>query len=210
MPERIPVHVRGFDPILVSGIRAQLRPRPEVSLTDSLDEGALPVVLIAGDIVDEQSLRLVRELRGQGVLKTRVLLVLSNVDDNGLLAAVEAGVCGVVARAEATPERLVTAVQQAASTGGVLSPRLVGRLIEQVSRLQNQVLTPRGMRFSGLSERETNVLKLMAQGLEVREIAEKLSYSERTIKNTVHDVLNRFDLRNRAHAIAFAMREGLI
>jgi DNA-binding NarL/FixJ family response regulator len=210
MPERIPVHVRGFDPILVSGIRAQLRPRPEVSLTDSLDEGALPVVIVAGDIVDEQSLRLVRELRGQGVLKIRVLLVLTNVDDHGLLAAVEAGVCGVVARGEATPERLVTAVQQAASIGGVLSPRLVGRLIEQVSRLQNQVLTPRGMRLSGLSERETNVLKLMAQGLEVREIAEKLSYSERTIKNTVHDVLNRFDLRNRAHAIAFAMREGLI
>jgi DNA-binding NarL/FixJ family response regulator len=210
MPERIPVHVKGFDPILVSGIGAQLRPRPEVAVLDNADDTGAVVALVAADVVDEPSLRLVRELRSQGVLKAKVLLVLAHVDDNGLLAAIEAGACGVVARSEATPERLVTAVQQAANTGGVLSPRLVGRLLEQVSRLQNQVLTPRGMRLSGLSDRETNVLKLMAQGLEVREIAEKLSYSERTIKNTVHDVLNRFELRNRAHAVAFAMREGLI
>jgi DNA-binding NarL/FixJ family response regulator len=72
------------------------------------------------------------------------------------------------------------------------------------------VLAPRGLKLSGLSTRETDVLRLMAQGMEIREIAEKLSYSERTIKNSVHDVLNRFDLRNRAHAVAFALREGLI
>jgi DNA-binding NarL/FixJ family response regulator len=208
MSERIPVQVRGFDPILVSGIRAQLRPRPELVLVESAGEHASPVVIVVNDVVDEPSLSLVRECRGPGA--ARVLLVLATVDDNGLLAVVEAGACGVVARAEATPERLVTAVRQAAATGGVLSPRLVGRLIEQVSRLQNQVLAPRGLRLSGLSARETDVLRLMAQGLEIREIAEKLSYSERTIKNSVHDVLNRFDLRNRAHAVAFALREGLI
>ncbi len=210
MPERIPVHVRGFDPILVSGIMAQLRPRPEIVLVDSLGEQAAPVVVVVNDVVDEQVLRLARELRGQSTPKAKVLLVLAQLDDNSLLAAIEAGVCGVVSRAEATPERLVTAVQQATTAGGVLSPRLVGRLLEQVSRLQNQVLAPRGLRLSGLSGRETDVLKLMAQGMEVREIAEKLSYSERTIKNTVHDILNRFELRNRAHAVAFALREGLI
>jgi DNA-binding NarL/FixJ family response regulator len=210
MAERIPVHVRGFDPILVSGISAQLRGRPEVALVEVAAEQTAPVMVVVGDVVDEQSLGLVRELRAAGAQKARVLLVLATVDDNALLAAVEAGVCGVVSRSEATPERLVTAVCQAAATGGVLSPRLVGRLLEQVSRLQNQVLAPRGMRLSGLSGRETDVLRLMSQGLEIREIAEKLSYSERTIKNTVHDVLNRFELRNRAHAVAFAMREGLI
>jgi DNA-binding NarL/FixJ family response regulator len=210
MAERIPVHVRGFDPILVSGISAQLRGRPEVTLVETAAEQTVPVMVVVVDTVDEQALGLVRELRAVGAQKARVLLVLPTVDDNALLAAVEAGVCGVVSRSEATPERLVTAVGQAAATGGVLSPRLVGRLLEQVSRLQNQVLTPRGMRLSGLSGRETDVLRLMSQGMEIREIAEKLSYSERTIKNTVHDVLNRFELRNRAHAVAFAMREGLI
>jgi DNA-binding NarL/FixJ family response regulator len=210
MAERIPVHVRGFDPILVSGISAQLRSRPEVLLVETAGERTAPVMVVVGDLVDEQALSLVRELRALGAQKARVLLVVAHVDDNALLSAVEAGVCGVVSRAEATPERLVTAVCQAAATGGVLSPRLVGRLLEQVSRLQNQVLAPRGMKLSGLSGRETDVLRLMSQGMEVREIAEKLSYSERTIKNTVHDVLNRFELRNRAHAVAFAMREGMI
>jgi DNA-binding NarL/FixJ family response regulator len=210
MSERIPVLVRGFDPVLVSGIRAQLRPRPELVLVETGGAEAAPVVVVVGDVVDEASLSLVREARAPGAHRARVLMVLAAVDDNGLLSAVEAGVCGVVARGEATPERLVAAVQQAAATGGVLSPRLVGRLIEQVSRLQNQVLAPRGLRLSGLSERETDVLRLVAQGLEIREIAEKLSYSERTIKNSVHDVLNRFELRNRAHAVAFALREGLI
>jgi DNA-binding NarL/FixJ family response regulator len=210
MPERIPVHVRGFDPILVSGIIAQLRPRPEIAVVDTLGEQAAPVVVVVNDVVDDEVLRLAREMRGRTTPKGKVLLVVAQLDDNALLTAIEAGVCGVVARSEATPERLVTAVRQATTAGGVLSPRLVGRLLEQVSRLQTQVLAPRGLRLSGLSARETDVLKLMAQGMEIREVAEKLSYSERTIKNTVHDILNRFELRNRAHAVAFAVREGLI
>jgi DNA-binding NarL/FixJ family response regulator len=61
-----------------------------------------------------------------------------------------------------------------------------------------------------LTDRETEVLRLVAQGFEVKEIAEKLAHSERTIKRVTHDVLNRFQLRNRAHAIAFALEGGLI
>jgi DNA-binding NarL/FixJ family response regulator len=80
----------------------------------------------------------------------------------------------------------------------------------QVYRLQNQVLAPRGIQVSGLSQRESEVLRLIALGMEVSEIAEKLSYSERTIKNALHDVLSRFQMRNRTQAVAFAIREGLI
>jgi DNA-binding NarL/FixJ family response regulator len=72
------------------------------------------------------------------------------------------------------------------------------------------VLAPKGVRFSGLSDREVTVLRMVSQGMEVREIAAELRYSERTIKNTMHDVVARFQLRNRTHAVAFAMREGMI
>jgi DNA-binding NarL/FixJ family response regulator len=169
------------------------------------------VAVVVGDTVTEPVLTLVREAASSGAAAHgRVLLVLAEIDDSGLLALIEAGACGMVSRAEATPERLVGAVSQVAASGGVLSPRLVGRLFDQVARLHSQVLAPRGMRLSGLSERETEVLRLVAQGMEVKEIAEKLAYSERTIKKVTHDVLNRFQLRNRAHAIAFALREGLI
>jgi DNA-binding NarL/FixJ family response regulator len=214
MTHRIPVYVTAADPILDTGVSSQLRGRPEVSLVHgagglvTVDDAARTVCIVVSDVVDAAALRLVRELRGRGL--RQIIFVLSTIDDGALLAAIEAGVCGLVARVEATPERLVTAIRQASDMGGVLSPKLLGRLLEQVNRLQNQVLAPKGLRLTGLSDREAAVLRMIAQGMEVREIAASLSYSERTIKNTLHDVVNRFQLRNRAHAVAFAMREGMI
>ncbi|WP_410592711.1 response regulator transcription factor [Amycolatopsis sp. lyj-23] len=168
------------------------------------------VTIVVGDAVTDELLVLVREASGAGTGHGRVLLVPAEIDDPALIACIGAGAGGVVPRAEATPERLVAAVTQVAGSGGVLSPRMVGRLFDQVARLQNQVLAPRGVGPTGLSDRETEVLRLVAQGFEVKEIAEKLAYSERTIKRVTHDVLNRFQLRNRAHAIAFALEGGLI
>ena len=207
MTGRIPVLVRGLDPISESGVSAQLRPRPEVTVVDTAD-GPAAVAVVVAESVDDAALRLVREIRGHGV--RQVVLIVSRIEDKELLTAIGGGVCGVVRRAEATPERLVSAVSSAHAKGGVLSPQLVGRLMDQVSRLQNQVLAPRGIELSGLSEREGEVLRMIALGMEVGEIARKLSYSERTIKNTLHDVLCRFQLRNRAQAVAFAIREGMI
>jgi DNA-binding NarL/FixJ family response regulator len=205
--ERIPVYVRGLDLVSESGVSAMLRPRPEILISDSLDNRVQVAVAVA-DAIDDASLGLVRELHARGA--RHVLLIVTAIDDNGLLTAIAAGVCGVVSRAEATPERLVRAIRNARDKGGVLSPRLVGQLMTQVYRLQNQVLAPRGLQISGLSQRESEVLRLIALGLEVSEIADKLSYSERTIKNTLHDVLSRFQMKNRTQAVAFAIREGLI
>ena len=99
---------------------------------------------------------------------------------------------------------------QRAAGDGTLPSDLLGRLLQQVGRLQRQVLAPRGLSFSGLSEREVNVLRLVAEGLDTGEIATRMSYSERTIKNVIHDATTRLQLRNRSQAVAYAMREGLI
>ncbi len=205
MSHRVSVYVTATDPILRTGVSSQLRGRPEVEVRSGPDAA---VAVVVTDVFDENTVRLVRQTRAEHA--GSVLVVLSVVDDTAMFAAIEAGVCGIVPRAEATPERLADAVRKAAAKGGVLSPDLVGRLLGQVSRLQNQVLSPKGVRLSGLSDRETTVLRMIAQGMEVREIAVKLNYSERTIKNAVHDIVARFQLRNRTHAVAFAMREGLI
>jgi DNA-binding NarL/FixJ family response regulator len=101
-------------------------------------------------------------------------------------------------------------VRHAAAGDGSVPPDLLGRLLRQVGRLQRQVLAPRGLTFTGLSEREVDVLRLVADGLDTSEIARHLSYSERTIKNVIHDITTRLQLRNRAQAVAYAMREGLI
>ena len=70
--------------------------------------------------------------------------------------------------------------------------------------------SPRGLRASGMADREVRILRLVADGLDTREIAHELSYSERTVKNVLHDVTTRFHLKNRSHAVAYAVREGLI
>ena len=138
------------------------------------------------------------------------MLITTELADVDLLVAVELGVRGVVLRADATPEVLVRLVRTAASGDATLPPDLLGRLLTQVSRLQRDVLAPRGLNIAGLSEREIEVLRLVAQGLSTGEIAERLSYSQRTIKTVLHDIVSRFQLRNRTHAVVYAMREGLI
>jgi DNA-binding NarL/FixJ family response regulator len=72
------------------------------------------------------------------------------------------------------------------------------------------VLAPRGLTFAGLTDRETKVLRLVADGFDTAEIATNLAYSERTVKNVIHDVTARLQLRNRSHAVAYALRAGLI
>ena len=62
----------------------------------------------------------------------------------------------------------------------------------------------------GFTERELRILRLVAQGLDTTEIAAELSYSERTVKNAIHAVTERYNLRNRSHAVAYAIRVGVI
>jgi DNA-binding NarL/FixJ family response regulator len=205
--EQLTVYVHADDPILRAGLASQLRPRPEVKVIDAPEPGRTSVALVVADRVAEPTLRTLRSLQRVGA---RLVLVVAELDDADLVASVEAGVAGVVRRAEASPDRLVNVVQAAAVGDGALPPDLLGRLLNQVGKLQRQVLWPRGLTFGGLAEREIEVLRLVADGLDTAEIAAKLSYSQRTIKNILHDITSRLHLRNRSHAVAYALRHGLI
>jgi DNA-binding NarL/FixJ family response regulator len=101
-------------------------------------------------------------------------------------------------------------VRAAAADEGVLPPDLLGGLLRQVQQVQSDVLAPRGLTFSGLADRELAVLRLLSEGSDTREIARRLAYSERTVKTIIQDVTRRFGLRNRSHAVAYALRQGLI
>jgi DNA-binding NarL/FixJ family response regulator len=204
--ERVAICVCAHDPVSHAGVASQLRPRPEVTLLEAEDERAAVAVVVA-DSVDEEVIQMLRSLqRGS----RRSVLVVTHIDDTGLAAAVEAGVTGLVRRAEATPERLATAVCAAARGEGSVPGDLLGRLLAQIGRLQRQLLHPRGLTLNGMSAREIEILRLVAEGLDTTEIAVKLSYSERTVKNALHDVTTRLQLRNRSHAVAYALKQGLI
>jgi DNA-binding NarL/FixJ family response regulator len=208
MSERVPVFVYARDPISQAGIAAELRGRPELEVLSETEVDQADVAVVAADEVDDETLRVIKAIQRSG--GPRVVLVVARPDDGGLVAAVEAGACGLLRRSEATPEILTRAVAAAAQGDGTVPPDLLGRLLSQVGRLQRHVLAPRGLTFSGLTERELGVLKLVADGMDTGEIAQQLAYSERTIKNIIHDITTRFHLRNRSHAVAFALRQGLI
>jgi len=208
MTERVPVFVYARDPISQAGIAAELRGRPELEVLSETEVDQADVAVVAADEVDEETLRVIKAIQRTG--GPRVVLVVARPDDGGLVSAVEAGASGLLRRSEATPEILTRAVVAAAQGDGTVPPDLLGRLLSQVGRLQRHVLAPRGLTFSGLTERELGVLKLVADGMDTAEIATQLAYSERTIKNIIHDITTRFHLRNRSHAVAFALRQGLI
>lgn len=206
--ERVPVWVSARDPISEAGVVSQLRPRPEVRIVGRDEDDDALVAVVISDALDADTLRMLRAVQRKGF--TRTVLVVGQVDDGDLVTAIEAGVVGLVRRSEATSDRLVSVIRAAVTGEGTVPPDLLGRLMDQVGKLQRQVLGPRGLTFTGLAAREIEVLRLIADGYDTGEVARELAYSERTVKNVLHDVTSRLQLRNRSHAVAYALREGLI
>ena len=207
MTVAIPTYVHGNDPISLAGVRSQLRMRSEVKVVEGLVDDVAVAVVIA-DELDEETTQVIRALcRGD---RPRILLIATKVDETTLVAAAEAGVGGLIRRSDATAETITRTIVKVAAGEGEVPPDLLGRLLEQVGKMQRQVLAPRGLTFAGLSPRETEVLRLVAEGHDTAEIAVTMCYSERTVKNVLHDLTTRLQLRNRTHAVAYAIREGLI
>jgi DNA-binding NarL/FixJ family response regulator len=205
---RIKVYVHATDPVSAMGVGGELRLRPEVQVVDESEYDTAAVAVMVADEVDASAVRTIRSIQRDGC--GRVIVVVTKLDDAGLLAAVEAGACGILRRSEAVADRVSEAVMTAANGDGSVPPDLLGRLLNQMSRLQRQVLAPRGLSLNGFSDREVDVLRLLSEGWDTSEIAGKLAYSERTVKNVIHDITARLQLRNRSHAVAYAVRAGVI
>lgn len=208
MTARIRTYVRSLDMISVAGLTSTLHTCPEVEVVDASAIDAKTVGVIASTTLDDSTIELIKDVRALGC---RQFVLISNVEqDMTLMTAVELGVCAVAERSEATASRLVQLLRVAAEGEATMPASVLGRLLKHVSRLQHDVLTPQGLNVVGLSDRETEMLRLVSRGLSTREIASHLNYSERTVKNVLHGVTTRFRLRNRSHAVAYALHEGLI
>ncbi|MFE3788510.1 helix-turn-helix transcriptional regulator [Streptomyces goshikiensis] len=195
------------DPISEAGIVAALKKRAEVWIAADDHIAAQTVAVVVAEGMDEEAASLLRSARAKG--SRRAVVVVSEVDDEGLLRAVDCEVGGLVRRREATADRLVQVISSVARGAGVVPPDLLGRLL-RLSHLRGRAQDPGEARMHRLTRREEEVLKLVAVGLDTREIAERLAYSERTVKNDLAAVTDRFHLRNRSHAVAYAIREGFI
>ena len=132
----------------------------------------------------------------------RLIAVVEQPTEAQVSDLVGAGVNGILPREDLNP-RSVTAYVHAVSSGSTALPQQLFRRLLTVN--QNQPAMA-----DWLCGRERDVLRLLAEGLDTHQIALDLCFSERTVKNVVHDVLIKLNCRTRAHAVAHATRAGVI
>jgi DNA-binding NarL/FixJ family response regulator len=137
---------------------------------------------------------------------TEVVVLTTYADDESLLIALKAGARGFLTK-DADAETIARALRSTARGLSTVDGELQRRLVEAASRSQT---TARPREIEGLTAREVEVLRLIAAGLSNTEIARTLVVSEATVKTHVNHLLAKAGLRDRAQAVAFAYRTGLV
>jgi DNA-binding NarL/FixJ family response regulator len=208
MADRIAVYVYANDPVSEAGMTQLVRARPDMRVVDDsqIDQAAVAVIVV--DEIDDDAVRVVRGIARDGC--PRVLVVATHLEDASVVRAAEAGTAGLMRRREASSDRLADAVTRVARGEGTLPPDLLGSLMQQLSSVQRGVDGSYVLRSPDLTDREAEVLRMVAEGCDTAEIARQLCYSERTVKGVIQTITTRLHLRNRSHAVAFAVRNGLI
>jgi DNA-binding NarL/FixJ family response regulator len=191
--DQVRVAAWASDPIALTGLTNHLKARPELLVVPRDRRGEAAVLVFAVGEVDREVVAALRTAATES--PAAIVLVAGHVDPAhlGLLAD-----CHVSAVLPRTALDRLTGSVLAAARGRSASLR------DQVEALAHEgtgtTLTPR----------EVDVLRLMAEGWDTAEIAGKLCYSERTVKNVIYAMTNRLNLRNRPHAVAYAVRAGVI
>ncbi|WP_089104510.1 response regulator transcription factor [Streptomyces hyaluromycini] len=200
---RLAVHAA--DPITRSALVSYLRRQPGLTLTGR--DAPADIVVAALQDPDARTLtHLSQEAEGAA----RLVVIVDGEWSVDPYAALEAGVRAVLFRPAFTWERFGEALQEVRAGHGDLPAALQGQLMDQMTRTHQEVLAPHGLTPGGLTQREAEVLQLVSEGDELQHIGDKLGYSERTIKNVLYGMIKRHRLRNRAHAVAYAIRSGQI
>ena len=225
---RTPVYVYASDPMSAAGAKAQLMGQPAIELVGPADVDRARVALVITEAADEAAARVVKAIQRDGV--KRVVLVAARFEEVGVLATVAAGVTSFLRRTEATSARLTEAIREADECGCLLPEGLIRRAtaslpdepalmggspgVVSVRAAAPAVIDLRDHAGSTLTlqltTRETEVLRLVADGYDTSDIADQLAYSESTIKGVLAKIMGRLDARNRCHAVAMVVREGLI
>lgn len=201
MGEIVSVSVIALDPVLEAGTRSALTACPDLVLARP-EEARVAVLTV--DRLDEAELDMLRTTRATPN-RPAVVLVAGTFAPGDVLHALAAGARGLLPRREAAAPRLSQAVLAAARDDCTLPPDLLDQVLDTSGAARHG--SGAGNR---LSERERSVLRMVADGLETAEIAQRLAYSPRTVTTVVHDITHRFRLRNRAHAVAYALRAGIL
>jgi DNA-binding NarL/FixJ family response regulator len=142
----------------------------------------------------------------------RILVLSASGEHEDVLEAVKAGATGYLVKS-ASREELLSAVARTAEGQAVFTPGLAGLVLGEFRRLASGGSAPTG-RAGGpdvprLTERETEVLRLVAKGLSYKQIAERLVLSHRTVQNHVQNTLSKLQLHNRVELVRYAIEQGI-
>ncbi len=201
-------------PIVRQGIRSVLANYPYIEVVGEADNAATlfsvlavtqaDVVLVDIRLPGVNGIAIASQLKREWPA-IKVIILTTYEDEEYLFSALRIGVEGYLLKS-ASPETLATAIRQVAAGEQLLSPSLVGKLMREFRELAKAQLQAQ----SGLSPQEIEVLRLIAAGATNREIAERLYWSEVTVKRKVQDILEKMGVANRSQAVAEAARRGLL
>jgi len=208
LSEPIRILVADDHPVVRDGLIAVLSTQPDFAVVGEAGSGAEVVqkaadlrpdlVLLDLEMPGMDGVEALRQMETHSP-EVRVIVFTAFDSDDRIMAAVQAGAQGYILKG-APRDRLFEAVRVVHAGGSLLQPVVASKLLKRVSQGESQAMT----------RRESDVLGLLGEGLQNKEIAERLGIAERTVKFHVGSILRKLDVGNRTEAVATAIRKGLI
>jgi NarL family two-component system response regulator LiaR len=209
---RIRVLVVDDHAIIRKGIRAVLEIVPDIEMVGEAENGIQAIQLdreLHPDVIlmdlmmpEMDGIACIRQIKDQRSA-ARVLVLTNFAGEEMIFPAIKAGAMGYHLK-DSSPETLIEAIRQVNQGVASLHPSIAKKLLEELQHVDKQPLAD-----EPLTQREVEVLRLIAQGYENKDIAEKLVISEATVRTHVRNILGKLHLASRTQAALYALREGL-
>jgi DNA-binding NarL/FixJ family response regulator len=204
--------------VVRAGFAGLLDTQPDFAVVGTASDGAEAVricrelrpdvVLMDVRMPGVDGIEATRQLAGSATAAPRILMLTTFDLDEYVYDALRAGASGFLLK-DVTAERLFDAVRVIAAGEALLAPAVTRRLIDEFAR-RPEPSEPTGTGLATLTPRETQVLRLVAEGLSNAEIAARLVVTDETVKTHVSRVLNKLGLRDRTQAVVTAYESGLV
>src|SRR2546421_5676778 len=214
MPEKITIIIADDHALVRRGVRTSLDVQPALAVIGEATSGETAVRMAAELIPDVLLMDLVmpgiggveatRQVK-QASPHTQVIVLTSYHEDEYIFPALRAGALSYVLK-DVGPDELADTVRKAARDESVLHPRVASRVVQELRGTRKD--TPN--LFTDLSDRELEVLRLIADGLSNADIAEKLVISEKTVKGHVSNILSKLHMMDRTQAAVYAWQHGFV
>jgi NarL family two-component system response regulator LiaR len=212
LTETIHVFIADDHAVVREGLRALISTEPGIEVVgEAADAGEAvarvrslhPDVILLDLVMPHKSgIEAIREITRENP-EARILVLTSFADDDKVFPAIKAGALGYLLK-DASPQELLQAIRDVYRGEPSLDPIIALKLIHELKRPTDLPLAS-----ESLTEREMEVLRLIARGLTNQEIAEMLGISERTVRTHVGNILGKLHLANRTQAALYALRKGL-